>query len=121
MEARTSRSHCMEPFSSLPSDSGLAPPSAMVGSSALLTCLLSRAKPEMHRRRESVLRPRVRPRYTVLQGATELMSGQKEKNKKKKTRSESSSSLVGMGQPFTVGFVQKKRKTSLDYLKEKKT
>lgn len=71
MEARMSRSHCMEPFSSLPSESGSAPPSATAESSPLLTCLLSRAKPETHRRRESVLRPRVRPRYTVLQGATE--------------------------------------------------
>lgn len=70
MEARMSCSHCVETFSSLLSDSSSVPPSAIADSSTLLTCLLRRTKPETHRRRESVRRPRVRPRYTVLQGAT---------------------------------------------------
>lgn len=68
LEARMSCSHCVEPFSSVLSDSSSVPPAATADSSTLHTCLLTRAKPEMHRSRESVLRPRVRPRYTVLQG-----------------------------------------------------
>lgn len=72
-----SRSHCVEPFSSLLSDSSSVPPSATADSSTVFTCLLRRAKPAAHRRRESVLRPRVRPRYTDLQGATEETPGQK--------------------------------------------
>lgn len=81
LEARMSCLHCVGPFSSLLSDSSSVPTSATADSSTLLMCPLRRAKPGMHRRRESVLRPRVRPRYAVLQGATGETRGQKEKKK----------------------------------------
>lgn len=35
--------------------------------SSCLTCLPSRTKPSIHRRKETVLRPIVRPRYTTLE------------------------------------------------------
>lgn len=66
-EASMSCSHCVELFSSLLSDSSSALPLVRAHFSSLFKCLLRRAKPEMHRRKETVLKPSVRPRYTILQ------------------------------------------------------
>lgn len=70
-------SQCMEPFSSFLSDSNSALPLVRAFFSSLLMCLLSRAKPEIQRKKETVLKPRVRPRYTILQGEeSKTVSGQ---------------------------------------------
>lgn len=66
-EAGINRSQCMELFSSFLSDSSSALPLVRAYFSSLLMCLLSRAKPEIQRRKETVLKPSVRPRYTILQ------------------------------------------------------
>lgn len=66
-ESSMSCSHWVELFSLL-SDSSSALPLVRAYFFSLFKCLLRRAKPEMHRRKETVLRPRVRPRYTILRG-----------------------------------------------------
>lgn len=66
-EASMNCSQCMELFSSFLSDSSSALPLVRAYFSSLLMCLLSRAKPEIHRKKETVLKPNVRPRYTILQ------------------------------------------------------
>lgn len=57
----------MELFSSFLSDSSSALPLVRAYFSSLLMCLLSSAKPEIQRKKETVLKPNVRPRYTILQ------------------------------------------------------
>lgn len=64
--------HCSqstEPFSSFLRDSSSALPFREYFSS-LLMCLLRKAKPEIQRKKESVLKPSVRPRYNILQKNT---------------------------------------------------
>lgn len=60
-------SQCMELFSSFFSDSDSALPSVRAFFSTILTCLLSRAKHRIQKKNETVLKPSVRPRYTILQ------------------------------------------------------
>lgn len=60
-------SQCVELFSSFFRDSNSALPLDRAYFSSLLICLLSRAKPEIQRKKETVLKPNVRPRYTILQ------------------------------------------------------
>lgn len=62
--------HCSqstEPFSSFLRDSSSALPLVREYFSSLLMCLLRKAKPEIQRKKESVLNPSVRPRYNILQ------------------------------------------------------
>lgn len=60
-------SQCMELFSSFFSDSDSALPSVRAFFFTILTCLLSRAKHRIQKKNETVLKPSVRPRYTILQ------------------------------------------------------
>ena len=62
-----------ELFSSFLSVSSSALPLVRAYFSSLFTCLLSRAKPEIQRRKETVLKPSVRPRYTILQDEESLI------------------------------------------------
>lgn len=75
-------SQCMELFSSFRSDSSSALPLVRAFFSSLLICLLSRAKPKIQKKKETVLKPSVRARYTILQ-------------KTKKTKSRSKILLLG--------------------------
>lgn len=62
--------HCSqstEPFSSFPRGASSALPLVREYFSSPLMCLLRKAKPEIQRKKESVLKPSVRPRYNILQ------------------------------------------------------
>lgn len=59
-------SHCPELFSSFCSDTSFALPLVRAVFSSIFICLLRTANPKMHRKKERVLRPNVRLKYTVL-------------------------------------------------------
>lgn len=64
--ANVNCSQCTEPFSSFFSDSDSALPSVRAFLSTIFTCLLSRAKHTIQKKNETVLKPSVSPRYTIL-------------------------------------------------------
>lgn len=59
-------SQCMELLSSFLSVSSSALPLVSRFFSSFLICLLSRTNPKIQRKKETVLKPKVRPKYTIL-------------------------------------------------------